>query len=182
MSSRSLKSLLAPRLMIGAAILAAAAVFGGCTVRPLYGTAERGEADGLAAISVMPVSTREALEVRNHLIFLFTNGKGLPADPELLMKLDVVSRTANAASVQVAIDNEPSAGTVTLSATYTLSDVASETILSSGERSIIAAFDLPQQRYAAERAERDAENRAARELAELLRLAVLHDLERLNLL
>ena len=41
-----------------------------------------------------------------------------------------------------------------------------------------AAYDVPLQEFAAIRAERDAENRAARELAELLRLVIAQDLER----
>ena len=50
--------------------------------------------------------------------------------------------------------------------------------MSTGRRQIASSYDIPRQEFAAVRAERDAENRAARELAELLRLALAQDLEK----
>lgn len=153
-----------------------------CTVRPLYGDAvvSGGEtmAAALSAVEVKPVDTRQALEVRNHLIFLLTRGAGQPAGPQWQMALRVTSRTASTATVQVATDNEPSAGTVTMTASYTLTDAASGDVVARGKRVATASFDRARQQFATIRAERDAENRAARELAELLRLALVHDLER----
>lgn len=154
----------------------------GCTVRPLYGDAGVASGQGstatLASIEVNPVKTRQALEVRNHLIFLLTGGGGRAASPSMLLDLDVTSETANAATVQIATDNEPSAGIVTMTAEYKLSDAATGDVISTGERAISSSFDRLRQEFATVRAERDAENRAARELAELLRLAVAQDLER----
>ena len=165
-------------IMVAAALLAA----GGCTVRPLYGDAGiaggQGASASLAAIEVKPVSTRQALEVRNHLIFLLSGGAGQPAAPTYVLELSVTSATTAAATVQVATDNEPSAGTVTVKAVYTLRDAGSGDFISSGTRSTSASFDRLRQEFATMRAERDAENRAARELAELLRLAIVHDLEK----
>ncbi len=153
-----------------------------CTVRPLYGDAGvasgQGTAATLASIEVNPVNTRQALEVRNHLIFLLTGGGGRAASASMLLDLDVTSKTASAATVQIATDNEPSAGIVTMTAEYRLSDVATGEVISTGERAISSSFDRLRQEFATMRAERDAENRAARELAELLRLAVAQDLER----
>ena len=48
--------------------------------------------------------------------------------------------------------------------------------VSTGTRQIAASYDAPRQEYANLRAQRDAEDRAARELAELVRLAVAQDL------
>jgi LPS-assembly lipoprotein len=50
--------------------------------------------------------------------------------------------------------------------------------VASGRRQITSQYDIPNQEFAAYRAQRDAENRAARELAELVRLAVAQDLAR----
>jgi len=50
--------------------------------------------------------------------------------------------------------------------------------VASGRRSISSSFDRPLQEFAAYRAQRDAEDRAARELADLLHLAVAQDLAR----
>ncbi len=154
----------------------------GCTVRPLYGdagvAAGQGVSATLASIEVKPVDTRQALEVRNHLIFLLTGGAGRTANPSMILKLDVESKSAGAATIQVAADNEPSAGTVTMTAEYTLVDASTGEQISTGERVISASFDRLRQEFATMRAQRDAENRAARELAELLRLAVAQDLQR----
>jgi LPS-assembly lipoprotein len=79
---------------------------------------------------------------------------------------------------QVADENMPSAGTVTLIAEYVVSDAATARPIASGRRQITANYDIPRQEFANVRAERDAENRAARELAELLKLAVAQDLRR----
>jgi LPS-assembly lipoprotein len=51
-------------------------------------------------------------------------------------------------------------------------------VVSNGDRQFSASYDVPRQEFAAVRAQRDAENRAARELAELLRLAIAQDLSR----
>ena len=67
-------------------------------------------------------------------------------------------------------------GTVTLTAFYTLTDAATGKKVSTGRRSISSSYDHPRQEFAADRAQRDAEDRAARELAELLRLALAQDL------
>jgi LPS-assembly lipoprotein len=52
-------------------------------------------------------------------------------------------------------------------------------VVASGTRQFVSSYDVPRQEFAALRAKRDAENRAARELAELIRLAVAQDLTRL---
>jgi LPS-assembly lipoprotein len=72
--------------------------------------------------------------------------------------------------------DEPSAGIVTLTADYRLTEVSTGKLVGAGKRSISSSFDRPKQEFATYRAELDAENRAARELAEILRLALAQDL------
>ncbi len=60
-------------------------------------------------------------------------------------------------------------------ASYTLTD-SKGTVVANGNRQFAASYDVPRQEFAALRARIDAENRAARELAELLRLALAQDL------
>ncbi len=50
--------------------------------------------------------------------------------------------------------------------------------VASGKRMVTASFDRPAQQYAVLRAESDAENRAARELADMLKLALAADLSK----
>ncbi|MCT8988686.1 LPS assembly lipoprotein LptE [Chelativorans sp. SCAU2101] len=172
------------RALIVIATALAAGLAAGCTVRPLLGTepGEAGEeiASTLSSVSVKPVDTREAQEVRNHLIFLFQGGDPQPADPTHTLDLAVSRRVTSAVQVQRGNENEPTAGTVTLIGQYRLTDAATGEVVAQGRREVSAGFDRPRQEYAVLRAQRDAEDRAARELAELIRLAVAQDLARLD--
>ncbi|MET3793301.1 hypothetical protein [Aquamicrobium terrae] len=170
------------RLLAGAVLLSAA-LLSACTVRPLYSSAplavggQTVAVEELASISVKPVRTRYAQQVRNNLIFGLTHGKGEPATPVYSLDLGVTELVQSAASIQVTKDqDEPSAGIVQLTADYRLTEVATGKVVGSGRRSISSSFDRPKQEFATYRAQIDAENRAARELAEVLRLALAQDL------
>lgn len=156
----------------------------GCTVRPLYGDMTPVEgavvsstARTLASIAVQPVNDRVGQEVRNHLIFLLAGGAGQPASPAFSVELRTSSRVTSAAVVQVADDYEPTSSLVTVRASYILRD-AKGVQVAAGTRTAQSAFDVPRQAFAALRAQRDAQNRGAREVAEQLRLAIAQDLER----
>lgn len=170
------------RLLAGAVLLSAA-LLSACTVRPLYSSAplavggQTVAVEELASISVKPVRTRYAQQVRNNLIFGLTHGKGEPATPVYSLDLGVTELVQSAASIQVTKDqDEPSAGIVQLTADYRLTEVTTGKVVGSGRRSISSSFDRPKQEFATYRAQIDAENRAARELAEVLRLALAQDL------
>lgn len=172
------------RRVVALAFLTALPLTASCTVQPLY--AERstvaGEMTGvradLSSIAIKPVRQRYAQEVRNHLIFLFNRGGGQSVASAYTLELNVSSRKEFAALVQISDDNEPSAGTMTLLADYKLTENSTGEQISKGKREIAASFDIPRQEFAAVRAERDAENRAARELAQLLELSIAQDLAR----
>lgn len=166
------------------ALMAALVGISACTVRSLYDSgpiaagATAGSVSGLSSIAIKPATTRFEQEVRNHLIFLFSGGAGEPANPAYSLQLNVTSRRQSAAIRQVADEDEPTAGTVTLAATYRLTRVGTGEAVAAGQRQIVSSYDSPRQQFAAARAERDAQNRAARELAELIRLAVAQAIER----
>ncbi|WP_308460466.1 LPS assembly lipoprotein LptE [Mesorhizobium sp. NBSH29] len=170
-------------LLLRAAVVTCVAFTAACTVRPLYGTyvaTTSGGADmgtALQSVSIKPESTRYGQEMRNHLIFLFGGGKGQPASPVYTLDLGVVAQKEAAAIIQVGDEDEPTAGTVTMVSNYRLSKDGAA--VGSGRRQISSSYDAPRQEFAKMRAIRDAENRAARELAELVRLAVAQDIERL---
>lgn len=175
-----MKRIVRPALAIG--LLASLALTSACTVRPLYSSAPATSggtatmADELSSIAVKPVTTREAQQVRNHLLFLFYGGGAAPASPAYTLALTVTARIEVAASIQLTTeDEEPTAKTVTMIGRYALLG-ADGTELASGRRQISSSYDVPSQEFAALRAERDAQDRAARELAELLRLAVAQDI------
>ncbi|MBL8584868.1 MAG: hypothetical protein JNL61_21890 [Rhizobiaceae bacterium] len=168
----------------GAVLLAASLFSAGCTVQPLYGKAPVGT-DGtqtaaintqLAAISVKQVDTRYAQQVRNDLLFLFYGGTNQPAAPRYVLDLGVTALNEWTATTQVDTDDRATAAMLTMISTYLLTDAETGETISSGRRQISSSYDVPTQEFAALRAKRDAEDRAARELAELLRLAVAQDL------
>lgn len=174
------------RAAFAASVAVMLGVVSGCQVRPLYadGGSTAGVPSGvrgeLSQIVIKPVNTRYGQEVRNHLIFLFGGGKGQPAAAKYSMQLIVTAAHESAALVQNTDtdDNEPTAGSVTVAATYVVTDSATGQAVASGRRQMASSYDLPRQEYAAMRARRDAENRAARELAQMVQLAIAQDFSR----
>ena len=160
-------------------LAAALPLISACTVRPLYSNTadavQPGVTADLSSISIKPVETRYAQELRNHLIFAFNGGAGQPAAARYTLTLFVTAVNESGAVVQIANENEPTAGTVIMTARYQITDTASGDKVADGRRQISSAYDVPRQEFAAIRAQRDAENRAARELAELLKLAIAQD-------
>lgn len=181
MSLSEAHSLRRHSLALGVALALVLSSVAGCTVRPLYSNSNVGVSGEpvkaeLASIAIKPVTSRYAQEVRNQLIFLFNGGKGQPADSTYSMDLRVTARHESAALVQRGDENEPTAGLLTLSATYIVTDNGKGHVAASGTRQITSSYDLPRQEFAAIRAKRDAEDRAARELAQLISLAVAQEM------
>lgn len=151
----------------------------GCQVRPLYATGPSavGGAALSQSISVKEVNSRYAQEVRNHLIFLLNGGSGEPASASYKLELGVTKRVATVAAITPATgESRGTAGAVVMASNYSISDAVTGTQVAKGSRQVTASFDAPSQQFARLRAERDAEDRAARELAEALKLAIAADL------
>ena len=168
-----------------AGLIGSLALVSACTVRPLYSNAPLSPGSNatanseLASIAIKPVKTRYAQQVRNNLIFGFGRGAGEPASPLYSLDLTVTEAVDSAALVQVGTDeDEPTAGSVTLNASYALTDMKTGAVITVGKRAITSSFDRPRQEFASYRAQIDAENRAARELAEALQLSIAQDLVR----
>lgn len=189
-SARSRLPMLAGGLAF--ALLASA----GCTVQPLYAsrgftaatqdTARAPDASALPSVEVAPVTNREGLEVRNQLLFLLNGGARQPDDPHYTVTLTVAAVDQSSATIQVARDEEPTAAQTLLTARYVITDNFTEKgapanpVVAQGRRQILSAYDVPRQEFAVTRAKRDARDRAAREMAELLRLAIAQDLVRVK--
>jgi LPS-assembly lipoprotein len=147
-------------LMLGACIIS------GCQVRPLYGNPE--VVSALNTVGISEPTNRNEQSVRNQLVFLLSGGAGEPANPAYNLELHVTS----AASSYVAqiVTNAPRPGKVTLTANYILTRGGA--VVRKGSRTMDALFDYPEQQFARIRAQREAEDRAARELAELVRIDI----------
>ena len=110
-----------------AGLIGSLALVSACTVRPLYSNAPLSAGSNasanaeLASIGIKPVKTRYAQQVRNNLIFGFGRGAGEPASPAYSLDLSVTEAVESSALVQVGTDqDEPTAGSVTLTASSTL--------------------------------------------------------------
>lgn len=181
----SLSERAAPRRIAILTCLGLAIAAAGCTVQPLHGEITSATGTGgtapaaLSSVAVRPVDDRVGQEVRNHLIFLFHGGAGQPASPAYQLALTTRSTSSSSAAVTVRTSTlEPTSAVQSVRGTYTLTETATGRVVSRGSRTVQAAYDIPRQEYAALRARRDAENRAARELAELLRMVVGQELSR----
>jgi LPS-assembly lipoprotein len=174
------------RSMVLSACIAAMAIVSACTVRPLYsnavapgGTATTSVA-AYPSIDIKPVQTRYAQEVRNHLIFILNGGAGQPANAQYSLDLGITEIAGGSlVSPTTTGEDRPSAGTIVMTSSYRLTNVSTGEVVAEGTRRTSSSYDRPRQEFAALRAQRDAENRAARELAELLKLAIGQDLSRL---
>lgn len=182
-----------PACFAAIALAAAVSLLSACTVTPLYGTMATGATAAgqphapasVASIAIEPPVSREEQEVYNHLIFLLHGGAGEPENARYSLRLGVVSREVATAVRQVVLgapdERQPTSGAIVLSSRYTLIDNETGEPVATGSREVSSSFDISRQEFAALRARRDAQDRAARELAELVRLAVLQDMKKAGL-
>jgi LPS-assembly lipoprotein len=168
-----------------ACLLSVLGIAQACTVTPLYGSRLQAPESAMSArlgeIAIKPAVNRQEQQVRNNLIFLLGGGAAAPANPAYSLELGVNTRTLSAGTQQAVFDpknnqGQPTSGTVVMTSNYVLTDSATGEKVASGKRSASADFDQPREEFANDRAERDAQDRAARELAELLRLSIAQDL------
>tara|TARA_B100000949_G_scaffold188353_1_gene171115 strand:- start:5 stop:487 length:483 start_codon:yes stop_codon:yes gene_type:complete len=146
-----------------ASLLAATAVaLSACQVRPLYGNMAGTE----RSISISEADTRVEQLVRNDLVFAFSGGSGEPANPAYRMDLDV--RVIKQGVLAAGANDEFTAARMLVIGRYAMVDAATGQTLFTGERRAVSQVDNPDQEFANVRAERDAENRAAREAAAFL--------------
>jgi LPS-assembly lipoprotein len=168
----------AGRYLRAAAALAVAALAGGC-FQPLYGErAPTGGAilrDQLSAVDVQQIDApkgtdeaRLAVEIRNALLYDFTGG-GYAAPPTHRLKVAISSTRA---SIIVDVNtSRPDIENYGINATYTLSEIATGKVVVTGQTFSRVSYDIPgqQQRFARLRGLRDAENRAAKVIADNIR-------------
>ncbi len=158
--------------------LALAALTAGC-FQPLYGTqgsaGGTGIGDKLSSVDVVPIDvpngtrlSRIGVELRNNLLFGLTGGgAAAPTDYKLNIKLA-------ASQTQVIVDintGRPDIQNYGLEASYTLVDTRTGKTVINGQTFSRVSYDIPgeQQRFASDRGLRDAENRAAKAIADSIR-------------
>jgi LPS-assembly lipoprotein len=156
------------------AVAALAALTAGC-FQPMY--AERSDGtpglrEKLMGVEVPPVdkpnASREAriqVEVRNALAFkLYGNATGMPPTHRLVLRFSS-SRSSLMVSTATGL---PTSENVGIDAQFNLIEIASNRSVMTGTTFSRVSYDMPgsYQRFARARAFRDAEDRAAQEIAE----------------
>lgn len=160
------RSTVAAAIALGAVALG----LGGCGFQPLYGsgtTTASGTrlADAMASIDVAPIPGRVGQKVRNELIFSNTGG-GYAADPKYRLKVILRERTINQL---VQITGDARGQVLELNARFELTDTSNGQVIHSGAATARAPYDRYQEIFANVRANYNAQNRAAREIAESIK-------------
>ncbi|HVY57634.1 MAG TPA: LPS assembly lipoprotein LptE [Xanthobacteraceae bacterium] len=158
-----------------AIVLALAAMTGGC-FQPLYGertiSGEPGVQTALAGVDIAQIpapngtpEARIAVQLRNDLLFGLTGGGGAAAPTH---RLDIrISSVALSVIVDVQTAR-PDVENYGINATYTLIDLKTGKPVLKDQTFSRVSYDIPgqEQRFARQRALRDAENRAAQVIAD----------------
>jgi LPS-assembly lipoprotein len=145
-------------------------VLGGCGFQPLYGGTTAGGArltEVMAGIDVNPIPGRVGQRVRNELIFENTGG-GAPGPQRY--RLDIAIKESVTDQL-VQITGDATGQVYQLNATYKLIDPSGKVVLT-GTAISRAPYNRFQEIFANVRARYDAENRAARTVAESIKTRI----------
>ncbi len=156
-----------PIRLHGLAAAAVAVLLAACTAQPLYAPTVSGRSvtTALDRITIDPVATRVAQQVRNKLIFDLNSKTGAAAAYRMRL---AVSNTEIPLGV-TPVESAP-AYSVTVTATYTVTSLATGDIVFRETSRATASYDRVNQVFANVRGRRDAENRAAVLLATDIRI------------
>lgn len=148
-----------------AALIVSPALLSSCQIKPLYAEST-GVTEKMASLSFSDATTRVGQEVRNNLIFIAGHGAGEPAKPEYDVTLTVTTTTNGV--LYLASSDTSQAGRTTVTASFVIKHISDGKVIKAGSRSMVALVDFPTQEFAKQRAIRDSEDRAAREVAQLV--------------
>ncbi|MGE7473535.1 LPS assembly lipoprotein LptE [Bosea sp. NPDC003192] len=157
-----------------AAALGLAALAGGC-FQPLYGEGTVSKVGGNVRNAMLGIEVPEMKGLvghylRNELVFEFDGG-GEP-DRQKILKLNATTKeTLEVITVDYANGRADSAILIA-TADWQLVRNGSNEVIASGQSVVRAPYERSQQRFASLRAARDAQIRAAKELAQLIKARV----------
>ena len=169
------------RLLRWVAVAAAAALTAGC-FQPLYGEHAAGPGavapnvrDAFATVEIDQVSApngtpeaRIAVELRNNVIYELTGGAGSGTTS---YRLGMRMKLSKAAMIVDIATGRTEAEIIGIDVYYTLTEVGTKKVVVNSQTFARVSSDVPglQQRFAHQRAQRDAENRAAKVISEQIR-------------
>jgi LPS-assembly lipoprotein len=149
--------------------MTAAMSLAGCGIQPLYGTAAGGSrlAAAMAGVDVTPIPGRVGQRVRNELIFENTGGSGQTGTT---YKLDIVIKESLTNEL-VKISGDAKSQVYELDATFKLISNDGRVVLE-GKATSRAPYERFETIFSNVRARYDAENRAARTVAESIKVRI----------
>jgi LPS-assembly lipoprotein len=170
------------RLLRWLAVAAAAALTAGC-FQPLYGehaTDGPGKGapnvrDAFATVEVDQITApngtpeaRIAVELRNDVIYELTGGAGAGTPA---YRLGIKMKLSKTAMIVDIATGRTEAEVVGIDVTYTLTEIGTKKVVVNGQSFSRVSSDVPglEQRFAHQRAQRDAEDRATKVVAEQIR-------------
>jgi LPS-assembly lipoprotein len=154
----------------GAAAVFLALSLGGC-LQPVHGTRFGPTSANLDQVSVERVEGYLGYTLKSELDFLLTGGKEPSGNGRYWLK--VKTKQTKASTIVDASTGLAQVGTLQVEAVYVLLDRQNnDKIRTSGKTFASASFDRSQLRFASLRAERDAEERLGKALAERLKIII----------
>lgn len=157
------------RPLLAALAVTAAISLAGCGIQPLYGTTAGGSrlAAAMAGVDITPIPGRVGQRVRNELIFENTGGSGQTGTT---YKLDIVIKESLTNEL-VKISGDAKSQVYELDATFKLISNDGRVVLE-GKATSRAPYERFETIFSNVRARYDAENRAARTVAESIRTRI----------
>jgi LPS-assembly lipoprotein len=155
--------------LLAALAVTAAISLAGCGIQPLYGTTAGGSrlAAAMAGVDVTPIPGRVGQRVRNELIFENTGGSGQTGTT---YKLDIVIKESLTNEL-VKISGDAKSQVYELDATFKLISNDGRVVLE-GKATSRAPYERFETICSNVRARYDAENRAARTVAESIKVRI----------
>jgi LPS-assembly lipoprotein len=152
------------------AVAPALAACGNGGLRPLYGATPSGAGlqERFAQLDVAPIPGRVGQRIRNDLIFTSTGG-GNPLPPSHRLEVTIHESVQ---STLVKIDGDSLGQIYAIQASFKLISIKDKKVVLEGKSHARAGFERFQSIYSNVRARDDAENRAARTVAEDLKTRV----------
>jgi LPS-assembly lipoprotein len=152
------------------AVAPALAACGNSGFRPLYGATASGAGlqERLAQLEVAPIPGRVGQRIRNDLIFQ-SSGGGELAPPVYRLEISI---TESVLSTLVKTDGDALSQVYSLQANFKLVNLKNKQVVLTGSSNSRAGYERFQSIYSNVRARDDAENRAARTVADDLKTRV----------
>ena len=166
--------MLSRRIRTALAGVALATGLAGC-FQPLHGPQFGAIQPMLGSVDVVQMEGHFGHQLKSELDFLFNNGEP-PAAPKYRLS---IAPAGTSGSVIVNVDSgRPQMMNYATVANYSLVSIADSKVVSFGTARSNASYDRDSQRFATIRAQRDAEIRAAKALAEEIKIRVIADLSK----